>query len=474
MIAILIAAAIVVQEPAALRTAPRENALQQTILYQGDALEVRGQRLGYLQVYDHRRERSGYIRTSYVRTYSLEPSTAPELLSIIRFLRDTPGAEALGIGYAALFLKAADASAINAEIFDLLGGFADRLAKRASARKGRPGDEIIASHLDVAAGYGVIFQSFDRQNQIQICYEGEAFRRVLALPSDAEQRARAALALSKYECSDPNLSPVQKHSLDLWRSDVLDKVDLSKLPAFIANRIRIRRAGVWAGLAFQKARQKESGQMAADRAIQELSGVDKAELADEDNKSYTEAAIRASASRWAAGEVQSAKCKMQHGECKKGSLMIVTASGKPGETCVKLTDAHKSVLTERCTYGIVWTNSFSVSANNTAAAIAVQTLDTWRELWVFHKIDGQWKADVIPPNINEPDLGYIEFAGWTPDSTRILAAREAWINGKFRKSFEIIRLDTLDVEKQAESPTSLTPFHRWQDPEWKRQTLILR
>lgn len=470
MFALLIAAAIVVQEPAALRTAPRDTALQQTILYQGDTLEVRGERLGYLQVYDHRRERSGYIRASYVRTYPLEPASASELLPILRFLRDTPGAEALGIGYAALFLKAADPPSINAEIFDLLGTFADRLAKRASARKGRPGDEIIASHLDVAGGYGVIFHSFDRQNQVQLCYDGEAFRRVLALPSDAEQKSRAALALSKYECSDPNLSPVQKHSLDLWRSDVLDKVDTAKLPAFIANRIRIRRAGVWAGLAFQKARQKESGQAAADRAIQELAGVDKAELAEEDAKSYTEAAIRVSASR----TVQSAKCKVQNGECKQGSLVIATAAGKPGETCVKLTDHNRHVLTERCTYGVVWTNSFSVSPNSTAAALAVQTLDTWRELWVFHKTEGKWTADVIPPNIGDPDLGYIESAGWSPDSTRILAAREAWINGKFRKSFEIIRLDTLDAEKQAESPTSLTPFHRWQDPEWKSQTLILR
>ena len=474
---IIIAAAIVVQDQTPLRTAPRESSLQQSVLYQGDVLEVRGERLGYLQVYDHTRERSGYIRASHVRTYPDEPSAAKELLPIIRFLRDTPGAEALGIGYTALFFKAAEPSAIGAEIFCSLGIFADRLAQRASARRGRVGDETIAAHLDVARSYGVIFHSFEHRDRIRICYDGEAFRRVLALPSDAEHRATAALSLTRYECSDPDLGPVQKRELEAWRADVLDKPDISKLPAYVANRIRMRRVGVWAGMAYQKARQKEPGQTEAERAIRELAGINSAELADEDSKSYAEAAIRASASRWAAGEVQSATCKVQNSECRFGSILLSTVSGKPGETCIRLTDDKqgKSPLAERCTYGVVWTNSAAVSPQANAVALAVQTLDTWRELWVFHKVDNVWKTDILPPGDSEPELGYIEFAGWSPDGTRILAAHEAKeANGKFRKSFDIIRLDTLGIEKQAESPSSLTPFYRWQDPEWKRQTLILR
>ena len=62
MLAALALVAIVTQDSAALRAAPRESAQQQAVLFQGDSLEVRGERMDYLQVYDHRRERSGYIR----------------------------------------------------------------------------------------------------------------------------------------------------------------------------------------------------------------------------------------------------------------------------------------------------------------------------------------------------------------------------------------------------------------------------
>jgi hypothetical protein len=82
--------------------------------------------------------------------------------------------------------------------------------------------------------------------------------------------------------------------------------------------------------------------------------------------------------------------------------------------------------------------------------------------------------DALPPTITGPDIGYIEFAGWVPDGTKVLAAREARVDGRFKRSFEIIRLDTLEVEKQAESPEALTAFYRWQDPAWKRQTLAIR
>src|SRR5512143_2946089 len=113
--AALAALAIVTQDQAALRAAPRESAPQQAVLWAGDSLEIRGEKGDYLQVYDHRRERAGYIRATQVRTQSLTPENAPELLAVVRFLRDRPGAEALGIGYAAAYLKAAPAEAIDAE-----------------------------------------------------------------------------------------------------------------------------------------------------------------------------------------------------------------------------------------------------------------------------------------------------------------------------------------------------------------------
>ena len=93
--------AIVAQNPVSLRAAPRDSAPQQAVLWAGDTLEVRGARADYVQVYDHRRERAGYVRASQVRELGLAEADASGLLAIVRFLRDTPGSEALGIGYGA-------------------------------------------------------------------------------------------------------------------------------------------------------------------------------------------------------------------------------------------------------------------------------------------------------------------------------------------------------------------------------------
>src|SRR5207253_276745 len=100
-----------------------------------------GARAGYLQVWEHRRERGGYVLEGQVRKYPLDSTTAASLLEAVRLLRDVPGLEALGIGHAALYLKAATPPEIGAEIFDAIGTMAERLARRGSGRSGKPGDE---------------------------------------------------------------------------------------------------------------------------------------------------------------------------------------------------------------------------------------------------------------------------------------------------------------------------------------------
>ncbi|KAB2844022.1 MAG: hypothetical protein F9K47_05020, partial [Burkholderiales bacterium] len=117
----LLTLAIVAQDQTALRAAPRENAAQQVALWAGDSLEVRAEKGDYLQVWDHRRERGGFVRTSALRQVSLEAARAPELLAVLRFLKDTPGSEALGIAYAAAYLRAAPAEVIVGEVFAALG-----------------------------------------------------------------------------------------------------------------------------------------------------------------------------------------------------------------------------------------------------------------------------------------------------------------------------------------------------------------
>src|SRR5688500_3134944 len=112
LLAAAVALAIVTQDGTNLRASPRRSAPVQAQRAPCDRLELPGERLAYLQVYDYHRERGGDVHASTVRRLSLDAAAAPELLAVVRFLRDTPGAEALGIGYAAAYLKAAPAGAI--------------------------------------------------------------------------------------------------------------------------------------------------------------------------------------------------------------------------------------------------------------------------------------------------------------------------------------------------------------------------
>ena len=467
ILAALTTLAIVVQDQTALRAAPRESARQQAMLWQGEPLEVRGERQDYLQVYDHRIERAGYVRAAPVRPVGLEEADAPALLAVLRFLRDTPGEESLGIAYAAAYLKAAPAQAIDAEPFAALGSMADRLATRASAAKGKADDARLAAQLDVAQVYGVTWTSFERDGRVQLCYDGDAFRRVMALPATPTQRAVAALGLTKYECINPDLPPLDRQALDQWRADLLDRVDSSALPATLKNRLVMRRAGVWSSLAFEHSRRGEPAAEAAGRALQELAAIDKSELTEQDQAAYDEAAVRAGAVRWAASPLVASKA----------ALGIVTVQGQPGETCVLLTDAGHGAgnpLLRRCTYGTVWAASASANAGHTALALAVQPLDGWRELWVFRQQVTGWDVQVLPPAAADPGLGYIEFAGWVPGQAKMLAVRETRQDGRWKRSFEVLRLDTLATERRAERPESLSLFYRWQSTAWKQETIALR
>lgn len=463
--------AIVNADQVPLRAAPGAQAAQQTVLTLGDSLEVRGRRHEYLQVWDHRRERGGFVRASQVRLHELVPSQAGELLAHVRFLRDSPGLEAQGIGYVAAFLKAAPAEQIDAEVFDALGILAERLARRAAAARSRAPDALLAAQVDGAAAYGVTLRSIDRSpvgGAAQLCYDGDAWRQVLARSAPAPMQARAALALTRHDCIDPGLPVVERQLLDRWRAQLLERVDLGGLPEHEKNRIRIRRAGVWAALAHEAARRGEDASVPGRRALESLTAVTRGELAESDLADFAQAAVRLGASRWATEAVP---------PVVRAGLHLITEDGEPGQTCVVLMDPRRrtsQAVARRCTYGVVWPASWQVNAQGTAATLAVQPLASWRELWLLQKHGDSWRIDVLPPGTDGPDVGYLEAAGWSADGTRLLTARETVVDGRHRRSFEVLRVSTLAVERRADRPDSLAAFARGQSAAWKRMTVALR
>ena len=472
-----LATALVTTDAAVLRAAPRDSAQQQAELWQGELLEVRGEKLDWLQVWDTRRERGGYVRASHMRRVAADAKEAPELLAVLRFVREAPGAEALGIGLAGAWVQAAAPEAVRGEagveVLDAIGTLADRLAQRASsgATLSRNAQAAAAAHLEVVAQYGVRFASYEREGRMQVCYDGDAFRRVLALEAHPAQRARAALALTRSECMDPNLQPLARHQVTLWRADVLDRVPSAQLPAYVKNRVAMRRAAVWSTLAYEHARLGEpAAQAAARRALQELAAVQRAELPEEDAALYNEAVMRVNASRWAAvADAPPAPAANRPS--------IVTVRGQPGETCVLLVDGRNDMarpLARRCTYSLVWPQSATLNREGNALALAVQPMEAWRELWLFRKSAAGWAIDVLPPSSLAPELGYAEFAGWVPGGRQVLVAREARGEGRYRRNFEVVSLDSLTVQRQTGDPSMLGPFQRWQDAGWKRTTVSLR
>jgi len=458
--------AIVVQDRAPLHASPAASSPTLTSLWQGDVLEIRGERAGYLKVYDYRRERGGFLKEDTVRVVGLTESDAAELLAVLRFLRDTPGSEALGISYGAAYLKAAPAAAVSAEPLDAIARMAERLADQASGRAADP--VVAAAHVEVVQQFGIRMKSFERQGRMQMCYDGDLYRRVLSQTGASdEERARAALGLTRTDCIDPNLGPVPRAAVDEEREQLLETINEEKLSPLLRSRLHARRAGVLAAIAFEQAHRREPAAATAQRALNEVLSVHADELGDDRRAEYQDAMLRVGAMRWAA----------QLRPVHTGFLALTAAPGQPGQTCVTLKDSRQpkvAAVAQRCTYGIVWLASAQSFAQDQALVLAVQPLESWRELWVFHARAGGWTVDVLSPGLNEPEEGYVDFAGFAPGTRRLLLAREVKDHGRFRRRFEELRLDDLALVHQASTPELLPDFGRWQDVDWRRESFALR
>lgn len=459
--------ALVAEDQTPLRAAARADASLQATLWEGDWLEVRGEQAEYLKVWDHRRERPGFVRRDRTRLYHLDAATAPALRSVVHFLRDSAGHESLGIAHAALFLRAAPAGSypdVQAE----LGLMADRLARRIS----RGGSAADAAHLDVARNYGVGFLTLEGEGRARTCYDGEALRGAVgAAELSPRLQVESALALTRGECTDPNTAPSLLAQWQKWRLDVLDRTDKLDLAPHLRARVRLRRIEALAYLAWQSHRTggEAEGSRLATAALKQLALVDRSQLADDDATSYERALLQAAAMRWA---TESSKPL-----ASKSGLRVAVKAGAPGESCLQLFGKAEAPLFQRCTYGQVWTRSFVASARGDRAAIVVQPLPGWSELWVLRQAAEGWSADVLTPATAQPELGYVESAGFSPDGERLLVVREARLdNGRFERRFQVLRASTpeLKIELQAGTPRVLYAFRRYASPTWRSDTLSLR
>jgi len=457
--------AIVVQDHTSLRAEPRSNGAEMTALWQGDVVEIRGDAAGYLKVYDYHRERGGYVKSEAVRPLGLTETDAPALLAVLRFIRDSPGSEALGISYGAAYLKAAPPAALTAEPFAAIASMAERLADTASGNVQRA---AVTAHLGVVEQFGIRMRSFERNGRMRLCYDGELFQRVLSVPgASPAERAQAALGLTRPDCIDPSLGPAVRSSLQEQRAEVLDQVDIRELDALTKSRVHARRAAVWASVAFDQARRGAVPKLAAQRALTELLAVNPSALGADRRAEYDDAAVRVSAIRWA----------VVSPTAQTGPLTLSATPGEPGQTCIELQQPPQrraAPPVRRCTYGIVWMASAQAIPQAPALVVAVQPLESWRELWVFHESAGAWTIDVVSPGLDDPEQGYVDFAGFAPGTRRLLVAREVKDRGQFRRRFELVRLDDLALVRYASTPDLLRDFGRWQDVNWRRDTLALR
>jgi membrane protein implicated in regulation of membrane protease activity len=476
--AVVLLVALVAEDPAVLRNAPRDDAPAQATLWRGDWLEVRGEAAGFLRVYDHRHERPGYVRPSQVREYRVDESAAPELGAVVRFLRDASGYESLGIGYAALALRATPAGGDTSGLLAAIGSMADRLARRASARRAEGKDAALAAHVAVAESYGVKFEVVEPETaggRARVCYDGEAWTAVLASPAAAPaERARAALFLSVDSCRDPAQPPAEARLWNDRRLRALESIDFAAanaIPASLGGRVRLRHAEALAWRAFDEARQAQpdAASRAEAAAVRELALCDRGVLAPEDLELYEEVAVRVAASRWAT--------EPPVRNDPKRRTQVSLAAGQPGETCVRVTDGGDKprLLGERCTFGVVWPSALRWAPSGDLATLAVQPLAAWTELWVLRRAaDGTWGFETLTPATVDPEVGYVESAGFSPDGRRLLLVREARAGGHLARRFQVLGAASLAVEKWASSADKLLAFKRWSAPSWRASSLALR
>jgi hypothetical protein len=469
--------AIVADAPVPLRASPRAAAPVQAQLWRGDLLEVRGSVPGYLRVYDHRRERPGFVRPTQVRRARLEPGSLPALTALALFFRDQSGSEELGIAYAslarALLPAARPGDPPGDPLDDALAVMADRLARRASQQRAAP-DASLAQALDVVAAHGIKLLALERDGHIIYCSDGAAELRALSR-GDANERVRAALLLTHPRCGDSSLPLAQQAAWSEWRAQIAGRAEPADALPELGMKLRLRRAEIDSQLAFTRSLNPEDGARAAEAARaaeHEFLLADRAQLAEEDQPLFDESEIRVAASRWAgpAPADDAFEAGGYRVQLSSRGVELFSSSQRCAEQCAPLLTVQSGARP--------WVHSLEVAPDGSALSLLAQPLAAWTELWIFHRVKQngtqRWVRTVLVPAAVDPGIGSIECAGFTPHGKSVLLLREAMIAGKLQRRFQELSLSSLRVLAQSDRAGSLRAFNRYASPAWRERTTALR
>ncbi len=468
------ASALVLQDGSALRAAPKDAAPLLTPLTRGEALEVRGTQGDWLQVWDHRRERGGFVRADRLLPLPEGATALPELSAQLRLVRRQPGAEALGLGLAAAVIERAPADWLTgpagAELLDALVEVNERLAERTQAATLPAQQTQAAAQAEVAARYGYPLRPVPLADGSQrLCANPEPARLLRGHPAARpDQQARAALAMTRPECLSADTPAHQWAAVHAARAQALDGINLTELPGPLRNRLLLRRVGVLSSQAF--AQRAADAATPANQALAAWTQLLPAELADDDAPALREAALRLGPVRWAA---RPALREQRLGQ----SQMTLSAGATPGETCLRWqhpdAQGRWQDTVQRCTHAWVHPASARLSPDGRSLVLAVQPLDGWTELWRLGR-DGT--VQVLPPSAAVPGLGLAEFAGWAPakEGAQLLVAREAAAEGKVLRRFEVYGADFVQPLRWATEPGPLVAFQRSTDAAWKAGSPLAR
>jgi hypothetical protein len=465
------AAGLVIVDQAALRAAPRDGAPLLVPLWRGEALQLRGERGDWLQVWDPHRERGGFVRGTQVLALPAGDAALPDLAAQLRLLRLQPGAESLGIGVAAALIERAGpqwlASPPGAELLDTMIVLLDRLAQRAQTA-GAAQQPTVAAQADVASRYGFALRSLPRADgALQLCPDTGPALLLRGHPAaSASQQARAALALTRGDCPAQESSITRRSAELAQQAAWLDGIDATALVPVERNRLLLRRTSVFASLAFARREGDPQGAAAsAGSAFAAWTQLIASELSDDDAPAVREAAIRLSPQRWLLQAPVLSR--------RLGRFEIHLERGGPGETCLVWHADNGAEPARRCSHGAVHLASARLAPDARTVVLAVQPLDGWTELW---RLDANGAWQVLPPSSESPGLGAVEWAGWATsrEGAQVLVAREADAGGRVLRRFEVYGPELTQPLRWAADPTSLGSFQRGADGAWRSASTIAR